>query len=135
MLWKCWYVNPLLSRVLFDSTQIWLFSKWYIFRQNHRLFFIFTHDFVKRKQYKLLLVQVYFCMKNTSVVWKCNISMIFIYCVLLLTKHSLHGQDYRVVQFISTYVIGVYCHRNCEFDTFPWSGVLNTTYFSGCPVS
>jgi hypothetical protein len=97
-------------------------------------FYIYSW-FCQRKQYKLLLVQVYLCMKNTNVVWKCNMSRIFIYCVLLLTKHSLHGQDYRVVQFISTYVIGVYCHRNCEFDTFPWSGVLNTTYFSGCPVS
>jgi hypothetical protein len=51
---------------------------------------------------------------------------IFIIFSLILTRGHL-GHDRMVVGFTATCAIIAYDHYSCEFELYPWRGVLDTT--------
>jgi hypothetical protein len=44
-----------------------------------------------------------------------------------LSYRDRRGRDRMVVEFTTTYAIGVYHHYSCESESRAWRGVLDTT--------
>jgi hypothetical protein len=46
---------------------------------------------------------------------------------MLCMKGDRRGRDRMVVGFTTTYVINIYHHLSCQFESHSWRGALNTT--------
>jgi hypothetical protein len=50
-------------------------------------------------------------------------------------KGDRRGRERMVVGFTTTYVINIYHHLSCEFESHSWRGVLDTTLCDKIPLS